>query len=336
MPKKTFVRIGGSWREVKNVWTRISGVWRQQVVPNGRIGGIWKEFIQYILLFYNLIFTNEIGGTTHVVTCAIHSNNGNLYTGRSNGILERRSPTTGNVLSSTALALNDQAIRMVKFFGNNIYIAGSNGSYAYNASLGYIWRGESGGSGGDMHGIAPTQHFVFRVNSSGDWAKMSRVDGSLLFEVMSFATILDIDANENFVIAGNNNNAILCDHNLNVVWNKAISARSVAIDSTNNVYCYDGNGTLRKYNAAGTLIWNVRPSTAGSIAGLKVSTNGVYIISGISRIDKLNPENGSVIWNHAVSTPNASTARCIDVNQTVSEQSVYVGGTNVITRLDQY
>lgn len=52
MPKKTYVKIDGTWRNVKAVWVKVAGVWRK-VIPKGNIGGVWKEFIQYATYLYN-------------------------------------------------------------------------------------------------------------------------------------------------------------------------------------------------------------------------------------------------------------------------------------------
>lgn len=58
MPKKTYVKIDDSWRNVKAVWIKVAGVWKK-VIPKGKIGGVWKEFIQYLFNIYTL-------GTEHV------------------------------------------------------------------------------------------------------------------------------------------------------------------------------------------------------------------------------------------------------------------------------
>lgn len=53
MAKKTYVKVGGVWKEVKNVWVNAGGVWRQKVIPKVNIGGIWKEVMQYLIEIYN-------------------------------------------------------------------------------------------------------------------------------------------------------------------------------------------------------------------------------------------------------------------------------------------
>lgn len=47
--KQTYVKVGGVWKPVHNVWVKVAGVWRQRVVPKGVVGGAWRTFKQYIL-----------------------------------------------------------------------------------------------------------------------------------------------------------------------------------------------------------------------------------------------------------------------------------------------
>jgi len=48
MTKATHIRVGGSWKQVNNVWQRVSGEWKEQVMPHVRVGGAWKECMEYI------------------------------------------------------------------------------------------------------------------------------------------------------------------------------------------------------------------------------------------------------------------------------------------------
>ena len=47
MTKATHIRVGGSWKQVNNVWQRVSGEWKEEVVPNVRVSGAWKECMEY-------------------------------------------------------------------------------------------------------------------------------------------------------------------------------------------------------------------------------------------------------------------------------------------------
>lgn len=54
MAKKTWVNVGGVWKEAKNVWLKVNGVWKSKVIPSANIAGVWKDLIQYILDIYIL------------------------------------------------------------------------------------------------------------------------------------------------------------------------------------------------------------------------------------------------------------------------------------------
>ncbi|KIL79605.1 hypothetical protein [Bacillus badius] len=51
MAKKTWVNIGGTYRDVKTAWVNMGGIWKK-FIPKGNIAGVWKEFIQYALKIY--------------------------------------------------------------------------------------------------------------------------------------------------------------------------------------------------------------------------------------------------------------------------------------------
>jgi hypothetical protein len=93
MTKKTWVNVGGTWKNVKNIWLNVGGVWIQKVIPKVNIGGIWKEFIQYLYTLYKngvetVIFSkgySMTGGTTIFEKQAtryrihVYPQNGTLY-----------------------------------------------------------------------------------------------------------------------------------------------------------------------------------------------------------------------------------------------------------------
>ncbi len=47
MTKQTYIKKGGSWKEVKSVWIKKGGVWVKDVMPFVRKGGAWKECMSY-------------------------------------------------------------------------------------------------------------------------------------------------------------------------------------------------------------------------------------------------------------------------------------------------
>ncbi|WP_342510607.1 hypothetical protein MKY34_19585 [Sporosarcina sp. FSL K6-1522] len=53
MTKKTWVNVGGTFKEVNNVWQKVQGAWKEKVIPKGNISGAWKEFIQYLRMLYD-------------------------------------------------------------------------------------------------------------------------------------------------------------------------------------------------------------------------------------------------------------------------------------------
>ena len=47
MTKATHIKVGGSWKQVNNVWQRVSGEWKEEVMPNVRVSGSWKPCMEY-------------------------------------------------------------------------------------------------------------------------------------------------------------------------------------------------------------------------------------------------------------------------------------------------
>ena len=70
MTKATHIKVGGSWKQVNNVWQRVSGEWKEEVMPNVRVSGSWKECMEYggggvSLIKYGKIYLwdDAVGGT---------------------------------------------------------------------------------------------------------------------------------------------------------------------------------------------------------------------------------------------------------------------------------
>lgn len=47
MSKKTWVKVEGEWKEVKNVWVRINSSWKDKAIPFIKVDGVLKEVIEY-------------------------------------------------------------------------------------------------------------------------------------------------------------------------------------------------------------------------------------------------------------------------------------------------
>ena len=47
MAKKTFVNVGGTNKEVKNVWQNVGGTWKEGVIPKVNVGGFYRECMSY-------------------------------------------------------------------------------------------------------------------------------------------------------------------------------------------------------------------------------------------------------------------------------------------------
>lgn len=75
MGKATWINIGGTWKQVKNVWQNIGGLWKQKVIPKGNINGIWKEFISYIINWSLIIDDKGYSNVPKIVV----DNKENLY-----------------------------------------------------------------------------------------------------------------------------------------------------------------------------------------------------------------------------------------------------------------
>jgi|WetSurSiteA1Bulk_404760.scaffolds.fasta_scaffold00217_5 hypothetical protein len=65
MARKTFVKIGSTWREVKAIWRRISGVWHTDVIDYIKISGTWKQCID--VNTYTSYLTVDASGWTILV-----------------------------------------------------------------------------------------------------------------------------------------------------------------------------------------------------------------------------------------------------------------------------
>ena len=59
MTKATHIRVGGSWKQVNNVWQRVSGEWKEEVIPNVRVSGNWEECMEYQSYIYEGVLTAE-------------------------------------------------------------------------------------------------------------------------------------------------------------------------------------------------------------------------------------------------------------------------------------
>jgi hypothetical protein len=51
MSKKTYIRVGGSWKDCVNLWRKVSGVWNPYVISFRKISGIWKQCMEYNWVF---------------------------------------------------------------------------------------------------------------------------------------------------------------------------------------------------------------------------------------------------------------------------------------------
>lgn len=59
MAKATWIKVSGTWKQVKNVWEKVGGVWKQKVIPKGRVSGSWKDFISYFENFFVVLYGNN-------------------------------------------------------------------------------------------------------------------------------------------------------------------------------------------------------------------------------------------------------------------------------------
>ncbi len=48
MAKKTHIKVGEVWKEVKNIWVKVSGVWKQKCGLLIKVAGTWKLCISYL------------------------------------------------------------------------------------------------------------------------------------------------------------------------------------------------------------------------------------------------------------------------------------------------
>jgi hypothetical protein len=47
MSKKTWVNVGGTWKELVSVWENVGGVWKKDVMPKLNVSGVYKECMSY-------------------------------------------------------------------------------------------------------------------------------------------------------------------------------------------------------------------------------------------------------------------------------------------------
>lgn len=62
MARKTHIKIGSTWREVKAIWRRISGSWVPDVISYIKISGVWKQCMD-VNTYSSYLTTNASGWT---------------------------------------------------------------------------------------------------------------------------------------------------------------------------------------------------------------------------------------------------------------------------------
>jgi len=45
MAKKTWIKVGGIWKEVKAIWMKVGGVWEKWIISWRKVGGVWEQCI---------------------------------------------------------------------------------------------------------------------------------------------------------------------------------------------------------------------------------------------------------------------------------------------------
>jgi hypothetical protein len=52
VPKKTYRRIGGTWKEIINIWRKVGTVWHDNVISWIKVAGVWKKcFFTGVILY---------------------------------------------------------------------------------------------------------------------------------------------------------------------------------------------------------------------------------------------------------------------------------------------
>lgn len=59
MTKATHIKVGGSWKQVNNVWQKVNGGWVGEVMPHVKVNGEYKECMSYAP---DLAIGDEYGG----------------------------------------------------------------------------------------------------------------------------------------------------------------------------------------------------------------------------------------------------------------------------------
>ena len=47
MPKKTYIKVNGTWKEVTNIWKKVSNIWQDQVMSWKNVQTTWKQCMNY-------------------------------------------------------------------------------------------------------------------------------------------------------------------------------------------------------------------------------------------------------------------------------------------------
>lgn len=308
MAKKTWVKVSGTWREVKNVWTKVNGVWKQKVVPKGNVSGSWKEFILYGLDRFYVINGNYIDAYDINTMELIYSryasyayyldsdNNGTPYAVRSSSVY--RYLEDGTMDTDFSFNVGSNVYSLVLGHDGSIYVGSTSGLHKFDENGNQEWLTVTDdtprevtvnkqyvtvGSGG----VSDTNHLLHII----------RLDGTTRVHKTSNDYVSFVEATKDFIYQG---------------WRKELR-RIEPYKSTSNSWSVEPIGTIRSIT-----------SDENQDVYIAISANDSYV-------EKRSRENGDLIWQKYIDGPMGNGKPTYDYIDTGVglDYLVYTGSTMV-------
>mgnify|MGYP003571708043 CR=1 FL=1 len=114
MAKATKIKVGGVWKDVKNIWIKRGGIWKAKVIPKIMVGGVWKECIGYYVP-YAYIGIKDASGNTKV-----YKLDENLT------IVDQRTIIGGNYVTALEVTMDDHVFLSVYSITNGTLLLDEN------------------------------------------------------------------------------------------------------------------------------------------------------------------------------------------------------------------
>jgi hypothetical protein len=281
MAKATWIKVSGTWKQVKNVWEKVGGVWKQKVIPKGSVSGSWKEYISYYLEFFVQDYDNvyriapdtyarvSVNSLSNLSAFAINIDGDTLIaSGNSSaiGFIKKISPSGVELISKVPTIV---AYRMFGLLDGSVII-----------------HGESTFSG--LAKLTTTLDQVWKISNPAGYFN------DMIVNINGISFLADDYGLYRVTTAGVSTKII-----------NSVDVTSLATDKYGNVY-YMVADKLYKITSDGTAVTNVDVGTAASYPVIRCYGEYIYCFNGYV-FTKYNLSLGlisSVTKTYFVSTGN--------------------------------